>query len=432
MNVKWTCPRLDNNYNPPSWPEGSDGSTSGIGDPINKGEGVGFPSVNCDGKYSPLRADVHLPSCYNPEAGLDNHAENMAWPEDNGQGKQNCPKGYIHVPHLFYEVYWETPAFADRWDQNSGEQPFVLSNGDATGFSSHADFFAAWDEDLLQRIIDTCDAGTAGMDQCGGLALNTEECHIESDVDEKTLGTLSSLPGDIQLLGWQYGVSGAQDTKPQPKASSAPSSASLPKATEPANNVVANAKVESKGDDSKVEAQAPKPTIAAAPAPAPAPSAESKVAEKPAGNNIKTIWETVTLTQHAKAAAPTAASASGQIDGFKYAGCFKDASDRTLSKVIRPDIGTVSNAKCISHCKSQGFSLAGTEYGGECYCGNELVGSEKLDASQCHMACTEDSADVCGGDWALSVYSSDDKVTLTSSKARRHVHGHGHFHRRSF
>ena len=52
----------------------------------------------------------------------------MAWPT-NGK----CPSGFAHVPHLFYEVYWNTPLFASRWTQGQGTQPFVLSNGDPTG-----------------------------------------------------------------------------------------------------------------------------------------------------------------------------------------------------------------------------------------------------------------------------------------------------------
>lgn len=139
--VQWTCPRTS--YNPPSYPAGSNGLDGvGIQDSGNQGAGVGFPDVNCDGYASPLRADIHFPSCYNPAAGLDNYKENMAWPSSAGAsaGKTNCPKGYIHTPHLFYEVYWNTPLFADKWTPNQGKQPFVLANGDNTGYSLHADF----------------------------------------------------------------------------------------------------------------------------------------------------------------------------------------------------------------------------------------------------------------------------------------------------
>ncbi|KAF7558868.1 hypothetical protein G7046_g5296 [Stylonectria norvegica] len=223
--ARFTCPRL-NGYDPPSWPAGSDGSMAGVGDTINLGEGTGFPDVSCDGYASPLRADIHFPSCYNPEAGLMNFAENMEWPTDNN-GKLDCPKGFTHVPHLFFEVYWNALEFKGRWDEGKGEQPFVLSSGDVTGFSSHADFMAGWDEPLLQHIIDTCDTGTGGMDTCAGLTygLNTEECTIESAVDETIDGVLSKLPGDNPLEGWSYGVDGSKPAVANSNLGSASSAA---------------------------------------------------------------------------------------------------------------------------------------------------------------------------------------------------------------
>jgi hypothetical protein len=139
--VQWTCPRKS--YNPPSYPASSDGLHGvGIQDPNNAGQGAGFPHVNCDGYASPLRADIHFPSCYNPAAGLRDYKNNMAWPSSKGTtgGKANCPEGWVHVPHIFYEVYWNTPLFEDLWTPGMGEQPFILSNGDRTGYSLHGDF----------------------------------------------------------------------------------------------------------------------------------------------------------------------------------------------------------------------------------------------------------------------------------------------------
>jgi hypothetical protein len=139
--VQFTCPR--SNYNTPSYPSNSDGMHGvGIQDPNNKGAGVGFPDMNCDGYASPLRADIHFPSCYNTTASLEDYKNNMAWPSSAGAsaGRQNCPAGYIHVPHIFYEIYWNTPLFVNRWTQGQSKQPFVLSNGDNTGYSMHGDF----------------------------------------------------------------------------------------------------------------------------------------------------------------------------------------------------------------------------------------------------------------------------------------------------
>lgn len=458
MNIKWTCPRLDNNYSPPSWPADSDGSKAGIGDPINKGEGVGFPDVDCDGLYSPLRADIHMPSCYNPEAGLDDYKNNMAWPEDNGSGKQNCPKGYTHLPHLFFEVYWDTPKFADRWTGNTGKQPFVLSNGDATGYSSHADFMAGWDEDLLQHIIDTCDAGTLGMDQCDGLnGLNEDDCTIESEVDEKVDGTLDALPGNCPLLGWAYGLDGLDDlisgvgdivnpsSSSQPAASSAASSSAAGLPEQVATNAVENPyqpesttpSAPPKATSVQVEAQSEEPAQETTQAPEPpAPEPTQQPTTTSCSKKVKTVWETVTVTENVYAEPTSGVSAAGNdtgaVAGFQFAGCFKDSDERALSDIVRPDIGKVSNEKCVSHCKEAGFQLAGTEYGGECYCGNELVGSKQLNDTDCATPCTDDPADVCGGDWALSVYSESGEASIKSAKVRRHLHAHHvHGHRRS-
>lgn len=142
--VQWTCPRT--NYDILSYPANSDGMNGvGIADPNNKGAGAGFPDQNCDAFASPLRADIHFPSCYNPKADLRDYENNMAWPSSKGTtgGKANCPEGWIHTPHIFYEVYWDTQAFKDEWTQGQGKQPFILANGDRTGYSLHGDFVSS-------------------------------------------------------------------------------------------------------------------------------------------------------------------------------------------------------------------------------------------------------------------------------------------------
>ncbi|ORY70058.1 uncharacterized protein BCR38DRAFT_333251 [Pseudomassariella vexata] len=206
--IQWICPRKQ--YEPPSYPVGSDGSTAGIQDPNDKGAGAGFPLYPCDQLYSPLRQDIHFPSCYNPEAGLDDYKNNMAYPSSASGGKKNCPDGWVHVPHIFFEVYWETTQFDTLWEPDGQTQPFVLSNGDATGFSSHGDFVSGWDKDTLQTIIDTCDAGTLGMDTCpqipGGLSEDMD-CTIPSPIVNtlSIAGVLQALPGNNHVTGWGYG-----------------------------------------------------------------------------------------------------------------------------------------------------------------------------------------------------------------------------------
>ncbi|KAL7912928.1 COOH terminal WSC domain-containing protein [Trichoderma velutinum] len=378
-NIQFTCPR--SSYNPPSYPVGSDGSKFGMVDPNNQGAGVGFPDVTCDGLYSPLRMDIHFPSCYNPAAGLTNYKENMQFPTDAGNGKQDCPKGWIHTPHIFYEVYFDTQPYKGRWTENQGSQPFVLSNGDVTGYGAHADFMAGWDEDVLQHIIDTCNAGDSGMDQCPGLpyGLNSGSCTISPLVNEQVTGTLSKLPGNNPLSGFSYGAAPAMPAS----GSSGSSAASSSKAAAPASSSKAAA-------------------------------ASSKPASSPS----------ITAGTPAATSTPSKGNSAATVGGYTYAGCYQDNIGRVLTGDILPNLGPMSNDKCVANCVSKGFSIAATEYGGQCYCGNDLVGSAKLAENQCTIACEGNSKEVCGGSWAISVYSKTGAVSMKAAKRAEHVHRH--------
>lgn len=225
--MQFTCPTQDSSA--VRYPPGSDGSTAGLQDPNNTGAGVGFPVVDCDGYASPLRMDgefsfsfflllclyeidrladkrtVHFPSCYDPSAGLDAYTKNMQFPSDAGGGKQDCPAGWTHLPHIFYEVYWDTPKYSNDWVRDGKTQPFVLASGDRTGFSVHGDFVAGWDVDVLGGIIDGCDAGDSGMDKCpnpGPLTDNTDNCQFPAAYPDYVEDWIEKLPGDNPVTGF--------------------------------------------------------------------------------------------------------------------------------------------------------------------------------------------------------------------------------------
>ncbi|KAK8061204.1 WSC domain protein [Apiospora hydei] len=295
--IQFTCPRVDNNA--PLYPANSNGKTAGMADPNNKGVGAGFPMVECDGFASPLRQDIHFPSCYNPKAGLDDYKNNMAWPTEENW-KQNCPEGWIHVPHIFFEVYWNTPLFVNEWSHDGTSQPFVFSNGDATGYSSHGDFLAGWDVDTLQTIIDTCNAGDIGMDKCPNIpgGLNTDnDCHITLDDDSGLANSrvahdgFQKLPGNNKVTGWgKGGVSGG--SSPVNPANPAPSKASSGGAAAAVPFKAAVAK--------EPQASSASP---AAPATTEAPASP---AEGGADGDMKTVWDVVTVTELTTEFAPEA------------------------------------------------------------------------------------------------------------------------------
>lgn len=434
--IQFTCPR--SNTNSPLYPVDSDGlHGAGIQDPNNKGAGVGFPDQNCDGYASPLRADVHFPSCYNPAEGLDAFKTNMEFPT-NG----NCPEGWEHKPHLFFEVYWNTPAFADRWTPGQGTQPFVLANGDSTGYSLHGDFLAGWDEATLQQIIDNCDAGDSGMDKCpgliGGLNDPSTSCNIADPIQELITGVMTALPGNNPVTGAGAvvaagGGSGTTASMAAAPTSSASKAASSTKAASSSKAAASTSKVATAAPSSSGIKVVQTPTSSAAAVTTPVDSQPTTlttlVATTSTGDNTiltsyisetTVVWTTVTAT----GAAPTSTGSSSVAAGWSYDGCFQDSSDRILSGITFANVGqhAVSNTKCVDYCSARGYSMAGTEYGGQCFCGNTLGTNTPLNETSCDMACEGDGTQTCGGSMALSVYST----STTAKRSKRHLHRHLH------
>ncbi|KAI1766051.1 hypothetical protein GGR53DRAFT_238943 [Hypoxylon sp. FL1150] len=306
QQIQWTCPRQS--YDPPSYPVDSNGTVAGLQDPNNEGAGAGFPFYDCDGTYSPLRQDIHFPSCYNPDAGIDDYKNNMAWPT-TVDGLQSCPAGWTHVPHLFYEVYWDTPSFKDRWTPDGKTQPFVLSNGDATGYASHADFIAGWDTDTLQTIIDTCDVGTSGMENCpnipGGVN-DDKDCSIEPAFGTivKVSQVLNSLPLDNPVTGW--GKGGVYSSSDSDSDSSTSSSSVAATSTYATSTSTATAKESSTSQTTEVSEVTSEATTEAT---TKATSQSTEIASTPTGNAFIEVSSEATSSS-AEVAAPTVTAAA--------------------------------------------------------------------------------------------------------------------------
>lgn len=93
--------------------------------------------------------------------------------------------------------------------------------------------------------------------------------------------------------------------------------------------------------------------------------------------------------------------------GWSFAGCWADQPhQRVLAAFPATDLESVTNEVCVRHCFVHGYTLAATSFGKNCYCGQFLNGTQKLD-SQCRTPCLGDKTEICGGDWALSCYSPD-------------------------
>lgn len=120
----------------------------------------------------------------------------MAYPDGVDSG--SCPSTHpIRFISLFYEVTFSVNDFKDLWYDN--KQPFVLSNGDPTGFGYHGDFVNGWDVNVLQQAVDGCNNDSGVVEECPFFQFfpsnSVTDCFIPPRVNEPTTGWLPKLPG---------------------------------------------------------------------------------------------------------------------------------------------------------------------------------------------------------------------------------------------
>lgn len=129
------------------------------------------------------------------------------------------------------------------------------------------------------------------------------------------------------------------------------------------------------------------------------------------------------------AAASSASSVSSNVTlptGWKAYGCYSDnLNPRSLD--FNGWWGEpVTSSGCADFCKTQGYTIAGTENSGQCFCGHELSKSTLQDPSACHMVCEGDASQFCGGKATLSIFSSSQISTRRARRAHKHRRGAAH------
>ncbi|KAJ7336775.1 hypothetical protein DFH08DRAFT_622140, partial [Mycena albidolilacea] len=115
---------------------------------------------------------------------------------DNGA----CPTGFVYMMKaMFFEITWNVGDFSGCWNSSVDKWPFIYSTGDPTGFSWHGDFQNGWDTTSLQNTIDPCnnlnDQTGQGIFLTVKTAALSNQCKINSAVNEVINGTLTKLPG---------------------------------------------------------------------------------------------------------------------------------------------------------------------------------------------------------------------------------------------
>ncbi len=87
----------------------------------------------------------------------------------------------------------------------------------------------------------------------------------------------------------------------------------------------------------------------------------------------------------------------------KYLGCFIDKEDRDV-KGLLTRTKTMTTESCVSECRQAGFKIAATQYGEQCFCGNNHGSYGRTSDTECTFPCAGDDSQKCGGGWRSSVY----------------------------
>ncbi|KAJ9132986.1 WSC-domain-containing protein [Pleurostoma richardsiae] len=96
--------------------------------------------------------------------------------------------------------------------------------------------------------------------------------------------------------------------------------------------------------------------------------------------------------------------------GWTYTGCYNDSvADRALSSATLYGSTSTINMTvevCVAYCNQKGYTVAGVEYGQQCYCGDELGAGSVFLSNQngCDMVCAGNSSEYCGGSNRLNVF----------------------------
>lgn len=95
--------------------------------------------------------------------------------------------------------------------------------------------------------------------------------------------------------------------------------------------------------------------------------------------------------------------------GWGYLGCAVDSLSSRVLPFKRKATKDMTIEKCVEHCSSFGYKVAGLEYTQECYCGNSIDSGKFVADANCGMMCVGDAVQYCGGPQRLSVYKKGAK-----------------------
>ena len=114
-----------------------------------------------------------------------------------------------------------------------------------------------------------------------------------------------------------------------------------------------------------------------------------------------------TTTSPTATSLPTTGTAHNLPTGWQYNGCYIDQAQGRILSYQANDNVNLTIESCVATCTAQGYTVAGVEYGVQCFCDNFLRnGAALTSASDCNVNCGGDSTEKCGAGNRMSIYST--------------------------
>ncbi|OCF41274.1 hypothetical protein I317_04932 [Kwoniella heveanensis CBS 569] len=93
-----------------------------------------------------------------------------------------------------------------------------------------------------------------------------------------------------------------------------------------------------------------------------------------------------------------------------WVGCWTDNSNSRTLQGYAYNASPMSSKACRIACANQGFAYAGTEFGSQCFCGNEIANGAKAPTSSCSTKCSGYANETCGGGGFMDLYNATGAV----------------------
>jgi len=100
--------------------------------------------------------------------------------------------------------------------------------------------------------------------------------------------------------------------------------------------------------------------------------------------------------------------ATGIPASWKYDGCYVDNLDGRILLNQQPDNQALTAESCVNTCIGLGYTIAGMEYGVQCFCDNAIHNGGALATNQadCSTPCPGNAAEMCGAGNRMNVYNT--------------------------